>query len=222
MLPPPPTLLSIQVGQPTTYLDDLPSSQQPWTTAFFKSPVVGTVFVTRTGLTGDAQADLKHHGGVDKAVLAYAASHYALWRQELATTNFCCGGFGENLTIEGLTEHTVCIGDVWSLGETLLQVSQPRQPCWKLARHWQIKELTALVVANCRTGWYLRVLREGTIAAGQSLTLQKRPQPQWSVAKAHDIMHHRKDDVALSTELANLPELSTAWQEELRKRSASV
>lgn len=225
---PPPTLLSIQVGQPTTYGDDPPSTQKPWTTAFFKSPVAGPVFVTRTGLTGDAQADLQHHGGVDKAVLAYAASHYPLWREELARPDFHCGGFGENLTIEGLTEHTVCIGDVWSLGQLstgltgLLQVSQPRQPCWKLARHWQTKELTALVVANGRTGWYLRVLREGTIAPGQTLTLEARPHPQWTVAKAHEVMHHRPHDATLSTELANLPELSTAWQDELRKRSASV
>ena len=214
-----PTLLSIQVGQPITYGDDPPSTQKSWTTAFFKSLVEGPVFVARTNVAGDAQADRKHHGGVDKAVLAYAASHYPLWRQELARPDFCFGGFGENLTIEGLTEHTVCIGDVWSLGETLLQISQPRQPCWKLARHWQMKELTALVVANGRTGWYLRVLREGTIAPGQSLTLEARPQPQWTVARAHEVMHHLKSDAPLAAELASLPQLSPTWQVELRKRS---
>src|SRR4051812_15965915 len=108
-----PTLLSIQVGQPTEYgrpgADD--PHDHPWTTAFFKTPISGPVFVSRTHISGDRQADTENHGGVDKAVLAYAASHYDLWRSELARDDLPYGGFGENLTIAGLTEESVCIGD---------------------------------------------------------------------------------------------------------------
>jgi MOSC domain-containing protein YiiM len=220
---PPPTLVSSQVGQPTKYgRDDAADPHdRSWTTAFFKSPVAGPVFAGRTNIVGDAQADLENHGGVDKAVLAYAASHYDLWRRELARPELCFGGFGENLTIAGLTEESICIGDVWSLGEAMFQVSQPRQPCWKLARRWRITELAALVIANGRTGWYLRVLQAGWIEAGQDLTLIERPHPNWTVARANEVMHHRKSDKALARELTALPELSASWQASLRKRTES-
>lgn len=216
----PPTLLSIQVGQPTDYgRDDAADPHdRRWTTAFFKSPIAGPVFVGRTNIAGDAQADLEHHGGADKAVLAYAAGHYELWRDELARPELCFGGFGENLTIAGLTEESVCIGDVWLLGEAHFQVSQPRQPCWKLARRWRTKELAALVIANGRSGWYLRVLREGMIDAGQPLTLIERPHAEWSVARANQVMHQRPSDRAMASELAALPELSSAWRHGLQVR----
>jgi MOSC domain-containing protein YiiM len=215
---PPATLLSIQVGRPADYGHDDAADphERPWTTAFFKSPIAGPVFVGRTNIAGDAQADLEHHGGIDKAVLAYAASHYDLWRDELGRPDLCFGGFGENLTIAGLTEESVCIGDVWSLGQALFQISQPRQPCWKLARRWRIKELAALVIANGRSGWYLRVLREGLIDAGQTLTLVERPHPNWPLARAHQVMHHRQSETVLAHELAALPELSAAWQMSLK------
>src|SRR5687768_12706975 len=110
----PPTLVSIQVGQPQTHGREGAADpfDRPWTSAFFKTPVAGPVFVGRTNVTGDCQADLEHHGGVDKAVLAYSADHYPLWRAELNRPDLCFGGFGENLTIEGLDEQGVCIGDV--------------------------------------------------------------------------------------------------------------
>jgi MOSC domain-containing protein YiiM len=219
----PPTLLAIQVGQPTTYgrEDAADRHDRLWTSAFFKSPIAGPVFVNFTNVTGDAQADRENHGGSDKAVLAYAASHYDRWRAERPDVSWCHGGFGENLTIAGLTENNVCIGDVWSLGEAVLQVSQPRQPCWKLARRWRITELTATVIVNGRAGWYLRVLREGRIDTGQALTLTQRPHPDWTVARANDVMHHRKEDAALAQKLAELPELSAAWKATLRKRFES-
>jgi MOSC domain-containing protein YiiM len=214
-----PSLASIQIGQPTTHGRENATDPHDrlWTSAFFKSGLSGPVFVSRTNIAGDAQADRQNHGGVDKAVLAYAASHYDLWRQELTNVPWCHGGFGENLTLAGLTEESVCIGDVWSLGDALFQVSQPRQPCWKLARRWRITELTAMVIANGRTGWYLRVLQEGMIDAGQELTLIERPHAEWSVARANEVMHHRKADFALASKLAELPELSDAWKASLRK-----
>jgi len=218
----PATLVSIQIGRPTLIGNETSADphDRPWTSAFFKTAISGPVFVGRSNIAGDAQADLEHHGGVDKAVLAYAASHYDLWRKELSEVPWCHGGFGENLTIAGLTEESVCVGDHWSLGQAVFEVSQPRQPCWKLARRWRMTELTALVVAKGRTGWYLRVLQEGLIEAGNAVTLIERPHPEWTIARANQVMHHRKDDMPAARQLAALPELSATWQATLHKRTA--
>ena len=145
-------LVSIQVGLPRTH-EPTDAAERPWTTGFYKDPVSGPVFVKRTNIEGDGQADLRVHGGIDKAVLAYAAEHYAAWREELDQPHLPFGAFGENLTIADLTERDVCIGDIWQVGDVLLEVSQPRQPCWKLARRWHIKTLPKLVVQSGRSGW---------------------------------------------------------------------
>ncbi len=209
-------LLSIQVGLPETYgqphLND--SRQRPWRTGFYKRPVWGPVIVGRTNIDGDGQADLRVHGGVDKAVLAYSADHYAAWRAELGKADMSFGAFGENLTIAGVTENDVCIGDVWQVGSAVLEVSQPRQPCWKLARRWQMKELPKLVVKTGRGGWYLRVMQEGIIQADVNVNLVERRHRAWSVARANQAMYGALDRVEL-VELAALPELAKSWVSDL-------
>lgn len=217
-----PTVLSIQIGQPTTYVNHGAGdgSKSTWTTAFFKTPVTGSVWVSRTNIAGDGQADLEFHGGSEKAVLAYSADHYAYWRAHLGNPDLPHGAFGENLTIAGLDETSVCVGDVWQAGPVVFQVTQPRQPCWKLSRRWKIDDLARQVIANGKSGWYLRVLAEGEIAAGCELTLIERPHPSWTVQRASDLMHHRKDDLPAAAELAGLPELSAAWRETLQERIA--
>ena len=147
------------------------------------------MFVGATNLEGDGQADLENHGGVDKAVLAYSADHYDKWRHELGM-DMPHGAFGENLTIAGLNERSVHIGDVFGIGEARFEVSQPRQPCWKLARRWRMHELPGLVVQNGRSGWYLRVLKPGRIARQMPVTLLERPNPEWSIARANQILYH--------------------------------
>lgn len=214
-------LRSIQLGTPTHYGFESAEDphDQPWTTGFFKTPVAGRVFANTTNLVGDGQADLIHHGGVDKAVLAYSADHYPKWREELHMPDMPYGAFAENLTIAGLSEASVCIGDIYRLGEAFFEVSQPRQPCWKLARRWRMHELTPTVVRNGRSGWYLRVVQPGWIEAGMPVTLVERPNPAWTIARAHDVMHHRKTDVPLMLELADVPQLSGSWVRELRERA---
>lgn len=219
-------IVSIQVGQPTTHARDEALGgegsgvEKTWTTAFFKRPVAGAVRVGQLGLAGDGQADLVNHGGIDKAVLAYSAEHYPLWRQHLSLPDMPHGGFGENLTLAGLDELGVCIGDTWQAGEVLLQVTQPRQPCWKLSRRWRIDDLARQVLASGKSGWYLRVLREGELSPGTKFELAQRPHPAWTVARASDLMHHRKHDLPLAAELAALPELSDSWRAALRNRLA--
>ena len=218
------TLVSIQVGTPQDYGHENASDPHdlPWTTSFFKSVVNGPVFARATNLDGDRQADLESHGGLDKAVLAYSADHYPRWRDELAMPEMPHGAFGENLTIAGLDEESVCIGDRYRIGAATFEVSQPRQPCWKLARRWRMLKLTALVVNNGRSGWYFRVLEEGSIEAGMPVSLLERPNPEWTVARANQIMHHHKSDLALTLELAAVPRLSKAWARGLSERAAHL
>ena len=125
------------------------------------------------------------------------------------------GAFGENFTTYGLLEEEVCIGDMFGIGETVVQVSQPRQPCWKLERRWGVKDLVIRIKETGRTGWYFRVLKEGYIEAGSDLTLRERPFPQWTVATANAVMLNRKIDAESAQKLAQCPALAPRWQDTL-------
>lgn len=218
-----PRLISLQVGLPRQF--GTPGAadpmDRPWMTGFFKEPVAGPVMLRRENLDGDGQADRVHHGGPDKAVLAYGAAHYPAWRQTLHLPDLPYGAFGENFTIDGLTESDVCIGDTWQVGDrVIVQVSQPRQPCWKLARRWRIKTLALDVQQTGRTGWYHRVLTEGLVEAGMPLRLLDRPHPSWTVARANHLMHIDKTNTVAAQQLAALPHLSPNWQQTLIRRAA--
>ena len=218
---PPPILQSIQVGLPRQLGTEGAADplDRPWVSGFFKEEIAGPVRLSFTNLDGDGQADLVHHGGVDKAVLAYSADHYAAWRQSLSRADLPHGAFGENFTVAELTEADVCVGDSWQVGEdVVLQVSQPRQPCWKLARRWRIKTLALQVQETGRTGWYFRVLKVGVVNASMPLVLIDRPHPAWTIARANQVMHVDKQDFAAAAELAELPTLAASWQVTLRRR----
>ncbi len=220
-------LASIQVGGPREHGGaEIASAagERPWSTGFYKTPVGGSVVARRTNLDGDAQADLMNHGGVDKAVCVYSLDHYAYWRGVLAAHGIerdavTPGAFGENFSIEGLVEADVCIGDVWRIGDAAFQISQPRQPCWKLARRWGIKTLAAQVIETGKTGWYLRVLEEGPVAAGMAISLAERPCPEWTVARANWVMHEAKGDREAARALAAVVWLSQSWRVEMRRRA---
>lgn len=218
-LDPTPTVLSIQVGAPREHgsAGAPDPMDRPWTTAFFKEPVMGPVHVGVMGLEGDGQADLRVHGGPEKAVLAYAAAHYPLWREELGLGEMPYGGFGENLTVAGQDEAGVCIGDVYSVGTARVQVAQPRGPCWKIARRWRVRDLALRVQQTGRTGWYFRVLEEGSVEAGDSLTLLDRPHPEWTIARANAVLYAKPADVAALVALAECVSLTPAKRESLRR-----
>lgn len=170
----------------------------------------------REGIEGDGQADRKNHGGADKAILAYSAGHYHLWRKELNLHQLAYGAFGENFTIEGQDEDSVCIGDIYLIGEIRVQVSQPRQPCWKLAKFLNVSDLVARVQDTGRTGWYLRVLTEGFIESDLPVTLAERPYPEWTTSLASRIMLKRTENpMEDAARLASCPALSLSWKESL-------
>lgn len=213
-------IIGLQTGMPRTLgtADAADQMDREWTTGFFKESVADVRRVTRLGIEGDGQADLVHHGGPDKAINVYPAGHYASWAEELGLT-LPAGAFGENFTTTGLTEVDLCVGDVFSAGDLIVQVSQPRQPCWKLSRRWRIKDLAARVERTGRTGWYFRVLAEGGIRAGEVLGLVERIAPEWSIAAANEVMHHRQQDAAGALALAACPGLSASWKTSLLRRA---
>lgn len=206
-------VLSIQVGMPQTFDGD-----KPWTTGFFKQAVMEPLWLGAINLDGDAQGDLVHHGGPHKAVCVYPATHYPFWRERLELDELKAGDFGENFTVGELTESDVCIGDVWTVGQAQVQVSQPRQPCWKLARRWDIKDLALQVQQTSRTGWYLRVLVEGSVQQGMEMTLIERKHPHWTIAAANWLMHHDRHNLRDAALLAAVPELSPSWKKTLIDR----
>jgi MOSC domain-containing protein YiiM len=219
-----PAILSVQVGKPRDIKfekgDSLPGPNGPrgstWKTAFFKEPVSGPVYVGKVTITGDGQADLRVHGGEDRPVLAYCGDHYARWQNELGYGAMPFGGFGENFTISGMDERTVCLGDRYQIGLIQVEVSQPRQPCWKLARRWQNKDLPSLVIKHNRGGWYFRVLEEGSVEAGMAVELIERPYPQWTIANAMNVYYFDRNNVEAQQILSTLAPLSQQWREHFR------
>lgn len=207
---------SIQVGKIRSYSDQ---TGKTWQSAIEKSGVEGPIEVGPEGLAGDQQADLVHHGGVDKAVHGYSSEHFADWQKGFPEWSVMAGCFGENLTIAGQTERDVWIGDVFQIGSCRLQVSQPRQPCWKLARRNNIDKLAVQVQQLGRTGWYFRVLQAGVIQAGDSIELVERPSDGILISRANEIMYAKPRSAEDDLELASCPYLSEAWREDLEKRA---
>lgn len=206
-------LLTLQVGLPRTYGDpDAPDPQdRSWTSGIVKEPVQGPLWLSSSQLEGDGQADRVHHGGPEMAVLAYGAEHYPAWRRELELPDLPYGAFGENFTVAGQSEATVSIGDTFQVGEAIVQVSQPRSPCWKLARRWGLPDLAVRVQQTGRTGWYLRVLEEGLVAPGQEMVLVDRPFQRWTVELVSRVAAAPRD-FAEAQELAACPLLSETWR----------
>jgi len=158
-------LISVNVGLPR----ETKWKSKLVTTGIFKEAVEGRVTVNTLNIEGDGQADLEAHGGPSKAIYAYPSEHYATWRGELDDMELPWGIFGENLTTEGLLEDVVRIGDRFSIGTTTLQVTEPRVPCYKLAVRFDRPDIVRLMNQTGRTGFYLRVLEEGVVEAGDDI-----------------------------------------------------
>jgi MOSC domain-containing protein YiiM len=205
-------IVSINVGkpEPQIYRGRLVS------TAGHKTSVPSAI-LRLTNLDGDRQADLKNHGGPDKAVCVYSFDHYPYWESVLGRT-LNPGAFSENLTIAGLRESDVCIGDTFRAGEALVQISQPRKPCSKLAGRHNRKDLPALIHANGFSGFYLRVLAEGLVRAGDEFTLVTRHPMGVTVEFSNQVMYEHRHDADSLRRLLAVPELSEAWRGTLMER----
>lgn len=218
-----PSLVSIQTGQPQRYEPvEGEASTKGWTTAFFKTPVLGPIAAGPTGLEGDQVAETRVHGGRDKAVCVYSADRFGHWRGDLGLSEdeFGPAAFGENFTVTGLDESSVCLGDRWRIGTATFEVSQPRQPCWKLARRWKTKDLAVRVQQTGYSGWYLRVVEEGTVTAGDAIQVFQNPLPEWTIARANEVMYDGQGDRDATAELAAVEPLAGSWKRQLSKRLA--
>ncbi|PAV28021.1 MOSC domain-containing protein [Virgibacillus profundi] len=191
---------------------------RPWESGIFKNETDKKILLGKTGFTGDEVADKRNHGGPEKAVFAYPIKHYTYWKEELSIDYIDMGAFGENFAVLEMDEFSVCIGDTYKIGDAIIQVSQPRQPCWKPARRFQIMDLALQIQKSGRTGWYFRVLQEGHVQAKSDLELLERPYPEWTIAACNEVMHVYKDDLRLADDLASCPLLAENWKRTLNKR----
>ncbi|MDO7844959.1 MOSC domain-containing protein [Hymenobacter sp. M29] len=217
-------LASLQVGRPRTLGEpDAPNPlHRAWTTALLKEPITAPHWLSELNIDGDEQADLRNHGGPDQALCVYPGVHYAHWSAQLGQA-MPAGSFGENLTLAGpWTESDVCIGDIFQFGEATVQVSQPRSPCWKIARRWQAPLLSQWLQETGFTGWYMRVLRPGHIQPTSSLELLERPYPEWTVARANSAKYEQRHNRALVAELAACPALGQHWLRKMQGRLSGV
>lgn len=185
----------------------------------------GAIWVGKLGLDGD-EHDLTFHGGIEKAVHGYCSSHYPKWRTEYpeAATRFVPGGFGENFVTANMDERNICIGDIYAVGSAaeplLLQVSLPRNPCFKLNHRFQLKNFAPRTYQLSRTGWYYRVLREGYVQAGDQIRLVKRMNPEWTIDRIIEYLHRNKNDRAMNEALSNIEELREESRKAFKKRLA--
>ncbi|WP_145328981.1 MOSC domain-containing protein [Paenibacillus xylanexedens] len=206
-------VLAINIGQPKP----LPGQKNEVLSGIVKHPVSAPVFLSFTGMTGDAQADLVHHGGPDKAVCVYDHSRYAAI-EHLMDRTLEWGAFGENLTVTGCTEEEVRIGDVFEFGNAQVQVSQPRQPCFKLGIRYDYKQLPVYFQESGHTGFYFRVLQEGEVGPASRFRRVRTDTSYMTILEANRIMHQGKQDVEGMQALLSIPMLSDSWKQTLLKR----
>ena len=211
-------LLSINVGLPR----EVTWKGKTVTTGFFKSPVDGPVALRRHNLEGDGQADLKVHGGPMKVVYVYPAQHYDYWRHELEDREIAWGAFGENFTVDGMEEKTICIGDEFCVGSARVVVTEPRMPCFKLAIRFDRADMLKRFLKSQRSGFYLGVVEEGQVQAGNGIELVVEHSARLSVA---DVIHLYKDsrpEEALLRKAVSVAALPEKWRSHFAEQLARL
>lgn len=191
-------------------------------TAIFKEPIAGTVAIRKLNLTGDQQADLTVHGGSEKAVYAYPIEHYDYWRKELSDVSLSWGAFGENLSIEGLSEHTVCIGDLLRIGSAVLQITQPRMPCYKLALRFNRDDIIKRFLASGRSGFYFSVIEPGDVGAGSKIEVLERDTNNVTVSDILRLYLGQTRDPELLQRAINVSSLPENWRAQLLARETPL
>lgn len=207
-----PTLLSVNVGMP----QDVPWRGRTVHTGVWKSSVTGPRMVRRLNLDGDGQGDLAGHGGEQRAVLVYQIESYRHWQEFLGRDDLEHGAFGENFTVEGLGDDEVCIGDRYRIGEAEFEVTQPRVTCFRVGMRLGEPRLPSLLVAHHRPGFYLRVLTEGQVAAGDEIVRSRRGPHAMSVADIDALLYLPGHDAVRLRAAVDIPAISPGWRESFR------
>jgi MOSC domain-containing protein YiiM len=201
-------LLSVNVSPPK----EVTMNGKTITTGIFKEPVQGRVMLRSLNLDGDGQADLMAHGGTYKAVYVYSFEHYDYWQKELGRGDFVYGQFGENFTVAGMTEDQVHIGDIFKVGQALVEVTQPRVPCFKLAFKMGRPDFVKLFLNSERSGFYLRVLEEGEVGANDIIKRVSVGPERMTVKEVHHLLYFDNNNVAQAQRALRIPALSPGWR----------
>src|SRR3990172_3741010 len=207
-------VVSVNVGLPR----EVTYKGKTITTGIFKEPVEGRASLRRLNLDGDRQADLSVHGGPSKAVYAYPSEHYEYWREQLAGVDLPWGMFGENLTVEGLREDRVNIGDLFRIGSAHVMVTEPRLPCYKLAAKFGRDDIIKRFLHSGRTGFYFAVLQDGEVEAGDRITVIGRDEHAVTVADITRLYVREKDDVRMLRRAVQVEALPESWRGYFQKR----
>jgi ferredoxin-NADP reductase/MOSC domain-containing protein YiiM len=210
-------LVSVNVGMPK----DVPWNGKTVHTGVWKNPVDGPAMVRRLNIDGDGQGDLAGHGGEQRAVMVYQTESYDYWRDYLGRDDLVPGNFGENFTISGLEDRDVCIGDRYRIGEAEFEVSQPRVTCFRVGMRMGVPEMANLLVSQHRPGFYLRVLKEGVVRAGDDIVLIQRGRHELSVADVDALLYLSGRDMDLLHKIVDVPALSPGWQQSFRDMLAA-
>ncbi|MFE8950332.1 MOSC domain-containing protein [Streptomyces sp. NPDC007856] len=211
------TLLSVNVGMPK----DVSWQGRTVHTGAWKAPVQGSRMVRRLHIDGDGQGDLAGHGGEIRAVLVYQAQSYQYWRKQLGRDDLTFGIFGENFTVDGLPDDEVCIGDRYRTGEAEFEVTQPRVTCYRVGMRLGEPTMASLLVAHHRPGFYLRVITEGRVQAGDDITLTRKGPGELTVADTDALLYLPDRDPAKLRTALNIPALSPGWQQSFRELAAA-
>ena len=206
-------VISVNVSRPI----EIEIRGVPVATGIFKKPVAGKIEVRTLNLAGDQQADLAVHGGPDKAVYVYPFEHYAFWRRELDRDLPDCGAFGENLTVEGILEDAISIGDRIGIGTAVFEVSQPRLPCFKLAAKFERDDIIKKMLHSRRTGFYLRVLREGSLQAGDAITILKRDLRRLTIQEITDLYLTKQPARSTIERALSVEALAISWRDHFKR-----
>jgi len=201
-------LVSVNVSRPK----EVPYNGTTITTSIFKEPVEGRIMLRTLNLDGDEQADLSVHGGVDKAVYVYSIENYDYWKQALRRDELPYGQFGENFTVDGMPDDQVHIGDVFRVGDALVEVTQPRVPCYKLGIKMGDPRFPKRFLAAERPGFYFRVLKEGEVGAGDSFELVELGPEQMTVLEIHHLLFFDKQNVDGARRALRIPALPPGWR----------
>ncbi len=207
-------LLSVNVSLPR----EVEHGSETVSTGIFKEPVGDRVMLRTTNLDGDEQADLENHGGIYRAAYAYSIENYDYWRRELGRADFTFGQFGENLTVEGMMEDDVHIGDVFRVGQALVEVTQPRPPCFKLGIKMGMARFPKMFLASGRVGFYLRVLEEGEIGAGEAFELVKSDPERVSVREMSHLLFFDRENLESAKRALRVTALSPGWRDSFEER----
>lgn len=198
------------------------SLNKTWKTAMFKVAQDSEVFADEFGFLGDSVEDLKNHGGIEKAIFANSYQNYEKWQNFLGFKNIPFGAMGENLTIDGLDENSVFIGDIHQIGSLVLQVSQPRKPCFKLSKRWLNKNMATEIFKTGTTGWYYRVLQSGSCKVGDEIKIVQKDSVGMSVMQLNRLFYAPNENLNLIKKLNELKNLAGNWQDDIQRRISNT